>query len=143
MKMFKSAAFRKVLAISLIGSIAMWAGFLWVNTSWNGDTMLAAIVVFAVLAALCMVPITALAYRDAKAGIDDFVKKLRDDGRGFFKIFAVMGLLCIGASIAVDSFDGGIWLFELGMWVEALDAWVRGYITMIGFWFAPRGYKGI
>lgn len=143
MKIFKSAAFRKVLTISLIGSIAMWAGFLWVNGSWNGDTMLAAIVVFVVLAPLCMVPITVLAYRDAKTGTDDFVKKLRDDGRDFFRIFAVMGFLCIGVSIAVDSFDGGIWLFELGMWVEALDAWVRGYITMIGFWFAPRGYKGI
>lgn len=105
--------------------------------------MLAAIVVFAVCSSVCMLPISYLAHRDAKSGVDEFVKKIRDDGKSFFKVFALLGLLCMGASIAADSLDGGIWLFEFGLWVEAIDVWIRGYISMIGFWYAPRGFKGI
>ena len=139
----KFGALARVGCLSLAGSIAMWCGFAYVNNSWRGDARLAAMAVFAVCSALCMAPISYLAYRDSREGMDGFVRKMRDDGGAFFRVFALAGALCMGASIAIDALGGGIWLFELGLWVEALDAWAKGYISMVGFWYAPRGHRGL
>ena len=34
------AAMRRVIAVALVGSIALWAGFIYVNLLWQGDRML-------------------------------------------------------------------------------------------------------
>lgn len=141
--MRKYEALMRIIAISFFGSLAMWIGFAYSNDHCQGDAMLSAIIVFSICSAICMVPISYLAYRDSKNTEDEFVRKMRDDGRSFFKAFAIIGALCMGASIAIDSIDGGIWMFELGLWVEAIDIWIKGYISMVGFWYAPRGHKGL
>ena len=61
----------------------------------------------------------------------------------FFRVFAISGLLCMGASFRIDALGDEIWLFQLGMWIEAVSAWIRGYISLVGFWYTPRGYRGV
>lgn len=137
------AAMRRVIAVALVGSIALRAGFIYVNLLWQGDRMLASIVVFAVCGGVSALPITRFAKEDAKADAGRFVNKLKSDGRYFFRVFAISGLLCMGASFRIDALGDEIWLFQLGMWIEAVSAWIRGYISLVGFWYTPRGYRGV
>lgn len=136
-------AMRRVIVVALAGSIALWAGFICVNLLWQGDRMLASIVVFAVCGGACVFPITRFAKEDAKTDAGGFANKLKSDGRYFFRVFSISGLLCMGASFGIDALGDEIWLFQLGMWIEALSVWIRGYISLVGFWYTPRGYRGV
>ena len=54
-------------------------------------------------------PITRFAKEDAKADAGRFVNKLKSDGRYFFRVFAISGLLCMGAS-----FRSMLWAMRYG-----------------------------